>query len=85
MTLSTYFDAKRIVSGSAAKGGHDMATTDLRRAKQEAKRTARLAVRTFAREPSADHEQAVAQAWARVRMLDELQARRSRESLERAH
>ncbi len=62
-----------------------MATTDLRKAKQEAKRSAQLAVRTFAREPNADHEQAVAQAWARVRMLDEMQARRIQESLTGTH
>ena len=61
-----------------------MTTTDLRKAKLEAKRMAQLAVRTFAREPNVDHEQAVAQAWARVRMLDELCARREHER-EAAH
>jgi hypothetical protein len=55
-----------------------MATMDLRKATREAKKTAQQAVRDFAREPNADHEQAVAQAWARVRMLDELQAQRER-------
>ncbi|TVQ38897.1 MAG: hypothetical protein EA356_02335 [Geminicoccaceae bacterium] len=56
-----------------------MTTVDLQRAKREAKRTAQLAVRSYAREPNPDHEQAVAQAWARVRMLDEMVARRERE------
>ena len=36
-----------------------MTATDLLKARQEAKRTAQLAVRTFAREPNVDHEQAV--------------------------
>lgn len=54
-----------------------MTTTDLRRARREARQTAQMAVRAFAREPNVDHEQAVQHAWARVRLLSELVHRRT--------
>lgn len=53
-----------------------MASKDYRTARQQAKRTAQQAVRLFVHEPSVNHEQAVSQAWARVRMLEELRSRR---------
>jgi hypothetical protein len=52
-----------------------MARRDLRDARRAAIRNAQQAVRLFARDPSAETEHAVAQACARVRMLDEMRLR----------
>lgn len=49
-----------------------MDTQDLRLARREARQSAQLAVRAYARDPNLKHEQAVQQAWERVRMLEEL-------------
>jgi hypothetical protein len=52
-----------------------MAGRNLRDARRSAIRNTQQAVRAFARDPSADTEQAVARACARLRMLEEWRAR----------
>ncbi len=52
-----------------------MAKRDLRDARRAAIRNTQQAVRVFARDPSADSEQAVALACARLRMLEERRLR----------
>lgn len=52
-----------------------MARRDLRDARRAAIRNAQQAVRVFARDPNVETEQAVVQACARVRMLDEQRVR----------
>ncbi len=52
-----------------------MARRDLRDARRAAIRNAQQAVRVFAGDPRADTEQAVVQACARLRMLDEQRVR----------
>lgn len=49
---------------------------DPRAARRVARESARMAVRAFARDPSPDAAYVVHQAWQRVRLLEEVHARR---------
>ncbi len=53
-----------------------MLERDPRAARHAARESARMAVRAFARDPTPAAAYMVHQAWQRVRLLDELHARR---------